>query len=76
MLNEEQIADIWNTFKEYIDKKQLDVVAERFVDLLADYGVSDQVLESAIGIDNDLDEAISYYLEIDEDLDDDYYEDE
>lgn len=76
MLNEEQIADIWNTFKEYIDKKQLDVVAERFVDLLADYGVSDQVLEAAIGIDNDLDDAINYYLEIDtdeEDFDDEEY---
>lgn len=70
MLNEEQIADIWNTFKEYIDKKQLDVVAERFVDLLADYGVSDQVFEAAIGIDNDLDDAINYYLEIDTDIED------
>lgn len=65
MLNESQIADIWIMFKEYIDKKQLDIVAEKYVDLLADYGVSDEILEEVIGTDNELDEAINYYLEND-----------
>jgi hypothetical protein len=65
MLNESQIADIWIMFKEYIDKKQLDIVAEKYVDLLADYGVNDEVLEEVIGTDNELDEAINYYLEND-----------
>ncbi len=73
MLNESQIADIWIMFKEYIDKKQLDVVAEKYVDLLADYGVSDEVLEEVIGTDNELDDAINYYLENDYD---DGYDDE
>ncbi len=75
MLNESQIADIWIMFKEYIDKKQLDIVAEKYVDLLADYGVSDEVLEEVIGTDNELDDAINYYLENDYD-DDDGYDDE
>jgi len=74
MLNESQIADIWILFKEYIDKKQLDIVAEKFVDLLADYGVSDDILEEVIGTDNELDDAINYYLE--NDYDDDYGDDE
>ena len=43
-MTEEEIVDIWNLFKEYIDKKQIEVVAEKYVDLLADYGVSDETL--------------------------------
>ena len=66
-MNEEQIADIWTMFKEYVDKKQIEVVAEKFIDLLADYGVSDEQLKDCIGIDQNLDEAITYYLDIDSD---------
>jgi hypothetical protein len=81
-MNENQIADIWMMFKEYVDKKVLDVVAERYVDLLADHGISDKVLESSIGFDESLDEAIEFYLDSDseeeEDQEDnwDYDEDE
>jgi hypothetical protein len=62
-MNENQIADIWMLFKEYIDKKTQDVVAERYVDLLADYGISDSVLGGAAGTDDVLDDAINYYLD-------------
>jgi hypothetical protein len=75
MLNETQIGDIWLLFADYIDKKQVEVAAERFVDLLADYGVSDRVLQNATGVDSTLDQAIEYYLEDEvEDEDDDYKE--
>ena len=40
-MNEEEIVDIWNLFKEYVDKKQIDVVAEKYVYMLAEYGASD-----------------------------------
>lgn len=70
-MNEEQISDIWSLFKEYIDKKQSNAIAEKFVDLLADYGVDDLQFKGALGTDAALDEAISYYLEIDEDDDED-----
>jgi hypothetical protein len=73
MLNETQIGDIWLNFVEYLDKKQLENVAERYIDLLADFGVSDKVLKGAVGIDDTLDQAIGYYLD-DEDEDDDYKE--
>ena len=81
-MNENQIGDIWMLFKEYVDKKVLDVLAERYVDLLADHGVSDKVMAGASGIDEDLDNAIDFYLdqdveeEIDEENDWDSYEDE
>jgi cytosine/adenosine deaminase-related metal-dependent hydrolase len=62
-MNENQIADIWLLFKEYVDRKTIEAAAERYVDLLVDHGVSDKVLESVIGHDDFLDEAIEYYLE-------------
>ena len=74
MLNETQIGDVWVLFSEFIDKKNLDVAAERFVDLLADYGVNDRTLQGAIGVDSILDNAIDYYLDEPSDEDDDYKE--
>ena len=76
MLNETQIADVWVLFSEFIDKKNLEAAAERYVDLLADFGAQDRVLEGATGVDNILDQAIEYYLdeESDRDEDDDYKE--
>jgi hypothetical protein len=64
-MNEEQIADVWTLFKGYCDKKQIEIVAEKYIDLLADYGVSDESFKEIIGTDSDLDHAIGYYLEID-----------
>jgi hypothetical protein len=76
MLNETQVGDIWLNFVEYIDKKQLETVAERYIDLLADFGVPDKVLQSAQGVDEILDQAIGYYLNDDEgyEEEDDYGE--
>ena len=78
MLNETQIGDIWMLFSDFIDKKQVDAAAERFVDLLADYGVSDRVLQGATGVDGTLDQAIDYYLDepdaADDEEDEDYRE--
>jgi len=75
-MDESQIVDIWNLFKNYIDKKQGTIASENFVDLLVDYGVSDQILESCIGNDALLDHAIMYYLDMDSEVDeDDYNED-
>jgi hypothetical protein len=70
-MNEEHISDIWTMFKEYVDKKQIELVAEKFVDLLADYGVSDETFKEVLGTDSNLDEAISYYLDLDNVEDDD-----
>lgn len=71
MLNETQIGDIWLLFVDYVDKKQVEAAAERYVELLADYGVRDSVLEGATGVDGTLDTAIEYYLDQDEHEEDD-----
>ena len=71
MLNETQIGDIWLLFSDFIDKKQMEAVAERYVDLLADHGVSDKVMQSAAGVDPILDQAIDYYMDEDDAGDED-----
>lgn len=63
MLNEDHIVDIWTGLKEFFDKKQIETVASKYVDILADNGVQDHVFKSAIGGDEDLDAAIEYYLD-------------
>lgn len=73
MLNETQIGDIWLLFADYIDKKQTEAAAERYVELLADYGTSDRMLQSAMGVDSTLDQAIEYYLEDESEGDEDDY---
>jgi hypothetical protein len=63
MLNEDHIIDIWTGLKEFFDKKAIETVASKYVDILADNGVSDHVFKEAIGGDEDLDTAIEYYLD-------------
>ena len=64
-MNENLIVDIWNLIKDSSEQKKLKDTAESFVDLLADYGISDSVLDACMGSDDYLDTAISYYLEKD-----------
>ena len=63
MLNEDHIVDIWTGLKEFFDKKQIETVASKYIDILADNGVEDHVFKSALGGDEDLDNAIEYYLD-------------
>ena len=68
-----QIVETWQVFKEYLDKKHIETVAEKYVDLCADFGTEDEAFRDALGSDHDLDKAIGYYLEEDvDDLDDNY----
>jgi hypothetical protein len=73
MLNETQIADVWLMFADYIDKKQAENAAERYIELLADMGATDRTFKNTVGIDPVLDQAIGYYLE--DNGDDDYDDD-
>ena len=70
-----QIVETWQVFKEYLDKKHLETVAEKYVDLCADFGTDDEAFRDALGSDNELDQAIGYYLEEDVELDEDTEED-
>lgn len=62
-MNEDNIVDIWMGLKEFMDKKAIETAASKYVDVLADNGVEDHVLKSALGSDEDLDTAIEYYLD-------------
>jgi hypothetical protein len=64
-MNDENASEVWMLFKQYTDKKQLFLAAEKYIDLLADQGVSDIVLQDAMGMDAVLDDAIVYYLDLD-----------
>lgn len=70
-MNEENIVEIWSLFKEYLDKKQTPVVAEKFIDLLAEHGVGDEVFKECLSFDSDinLDNAIRYYLDTEDETD-------
>ena len=65
-MDESHIVDIWTLFKEYVDKKHIEIAAERYIDLLADYGIADDTLIASVGSDVILDHAINYYLDFDE----------
>tara|TARA_B100000902_G_scaffold335555_1_gene335327 strand:- start:7780 stop:8010 length:231 start_codon:yes stop_codon:yes gene_type:complete len=64
-MDEEFVADIWMLFKEYLDKKHIELAAEKYVDTLIDYGLADDQLQEMLGHDKHLDYAIQYYLEMD-----------
>jgi hypothetical protein len=77
-MKEDLIADIWNVVIEHIPEKHRKDVAADFVNTLLDYGIKDSVLESLMGIDPYLDDAIDYAVDGDTSVDEeeDYYEDE
>ena len=75
-MNESLIVEMWDLVKEYADKKQLSVVAEKYVELISDHGARDQDIRNTLGHDDDLDEAIKIVLDIDEEEADDDYDDE
>ena len=62
-MNEDNIVDIWAGLKEFFDKKTIETVASKYIDVLADNGVQDHVFKAALGSDEDLDAAIEYYLD-------------
>lgn len=72
-MKEDLIADIWTLVVEHIPEKYRKDTAADFVNLLLDHGIKDSVLESLLGVDGYLDDAINYAVD-GEDIDD--YEDD
>jgi hypothetical protein len=77
-MKDDLIADIWTLVIEHIPEKHRKDVAADFVNTLLDYGIKESVLQSLVGVDSYLDDAIDYAIddEIIEDEDSNYYEDE
>ena len=65
-MEESQIVDVWLMMKEFLDKKHIELAAEKYVDLLADYGASDETFQECLGSDVHLDAAVNYYLDIED----------
>ena len=77
-MKEDLIADIWNVVIEHIPEKARKDVAADFVNTLLDYGIKESIIESLMGVDPYLDDAINYAIDGEEEYseDEDYYEDE
>ena len=82
-MEEDQIIGVWDTFKDYIPEKNRETAANHFVDFLVGLDVELSVLESVMGYDPHLDDAIQLIVDenadVDPDVDEDdidYYEDE
>jgi hypothetical protein len=76
-MEESQIIEIWDVFKEYISDKNKEVAANQYVDFLLGKDVELAVLEGLVGYDGHLDDAIKLVLEdgdYDDDDDDDDWE--
>lgn len=70
-MQDDEAVEVWNLIRNYIDKKQMIIAAERYVDLLADFNFTDQQFEDCLGYDSTLDSAIMYYLDNDFEEEDD-----
>jgi len=70
------LIDMWGLMKAYVNVKERDIVATKFVDIALDNGVSDNELQELIGMDDELDEAVREILSDDEDTADYDYSDD
>ena len=82
-MDESLIIETWDVFKEYISEKNRDTAASHYVDFLLGKDVDTATLESVMGYDPHLDDAIQLVLgeerdeeDVDEDDGDYGYEDE
>ena len=82
-MEESQIIEIWDVFKEYVPEKSKDIAASHYVDYLVGQDVESSILSSLVGYDPHLDDAIELVLDssdtdsnIDGDEEDHYEEDE
>lgn len=62
-MKEDLIADLWNVVIEHIPEKQRKDVASDFINTLLDYGTKESTIESLLGVDPFLDDAISYVID-------------
>jgi hypothetical protein len=75
-MKDDLIADLWTLVVEHIPEKYRKDVAADFVNTLLDYGIKESVLQSLLGVDAYLDDAINYVIDGEDVDDEDYYEDE
>lgn len=72
-MKDDLIADLWTLVVEHIPEKQRKDTAADFVNTLLDYGIKESVLESLMGVDPYLDQAIEYAIDGEEYAEEDDY---
>jgi hypothetical protein len=75
-MKDDLIADIWTIVIEHIPEKNRKDVAADFVNTLLDYGIKESVLQSLIGVDGYLDDAIEYAIDGEDIEEEDGYNEE
>ena len=75
-MEESQIIEIWDVFKDYIPEKNRQVAAAHYVDYLIGKDTENSTLEGLVGYDPNLDSAIEEVIEPEEEEDEDNYIDE
>ena len=76
-MEESEIIEVWDTFKEYIPEKHKDTAANQYVDFLLGKDFDADSLEGYIGYDSHLDDAIKAVVAEergDDELDDDEFD--
>jgi len=73
-MNQDLLADLWNLMSEHIPEKEKESVAQEYINLLLDYGVSESTVEGLFGIDTYLDGAVEYALDEQDDDDSDEWD--
>tara|TARA_A100001011_G_C13767936_1_gene617980 strand:- start:89 stop:328 length:240 start_codon:yes stop_codon:yes gene_type:complete len=61
------LIDMWGLVKAYVNAKERDIVASKFVDIALDNGTSEDDLKELIGMDDELDTAVRDILELEDD---------
>ena len=73
-MDDQLIIEIWETFKDFIPEKNRDTAAIQFVDFLQSRDIDDDTLNSLLGYDPSLDNALEL-LENEEEQEDELDED-
>jgi hypothetical protein len=75
-MEEALIMEVWDLFREYIPEKNKDMAANQYVDFLLGKDIIPEVLETFLGYDSHLDEAIKTVVDENSDGDDDEYDED
>jgi hypothetical protein len=77
-MDEGLIMEVWDIFKEYVPDKNKEVAANQYVDFLIGKDVEISVIESLVGYDPHLDDAIRYVLDQEESFEEEesYYDED
>jgi hypothetical protein len=73
-MDEQLIITVWDIFREYIPEKNREMAANQYVDFLLGNDVEAETLQSYMGYDSHLDDAIKTVLQEEEAADDDEYD--